>query len=103
MCIRDSLGGVKLGAIDTGELALVAEQHATTAAHAGSVNHDGIEADHGPDAERNRDLSNGPHHGHGSDGENEVDAEAPGDEFLELLGDQALLAIGCLLYTSRCV
>src|ERR1035438_4322420 len=50
------LGSVELGTIDAGELALVAEQHAATAAHAGAVNHDGVEADHGLDAQRRRHV-----------------------------------------------
>ncbi len=69
--------GIELGAVDTGELALVAEQHAAAAAHAGAVHHDGVEADHGLDAERLGDTGDGAHHGYGADGEHKVDL-APG-------------------------
>ena len=39
----------------------------------------------------------GAHHGHGADGEDEVDLAAGGDELVELLGDQALFAVAAVV------
>ena len=90
-------GGVELGAVDAGELALIAEQDAAAAAHAGAVDHDGVEADHGADAEGDGDASDGAHHGDGTDGKHEVELAAAGEELVELGGDQALLAVGAVV------
>ncbi len=99
-CIRTSkftMRGVELRTVDAGKLALVAEQHAASAAHAGAVDHDGVEADHGLDAQRPGHLCDGTHHGHGADGENKIELAAGGDQFVELFRDQALFAVAAIV------
>ena len=91
------LGGVEFGPVDAGELALLAEQDAAAAAHARAVNHDGVEADHGLDAERRGKACNGAHHGHGADGENEIEFAAVSENGFELVGDQALFTVGAVV------
>jgi hypothetical protein len=55
---------VELGAVDAGELGLVADRHAAAAAHAGAVDHDRVERDDGLDAVRAGHLGDGAHHRH---------------------------------------
>ncbi len=42
-------------------------------------------------------LGDGAHHGHGADGEHEVDLAPGGDQFVELLGHQALFAVAAVV------
>ena len=51
---------VEIGAIHAGEFHLAAHRHAARPAHAGAIHHDGIQADHGGDAERPRGLRSRP-------------------------------------------
>src|SRR5208283_4607280 len=51
-------GSVELRTIHAGKLTLVVHQHAAAAAHAGTVHHDRVQADHGLDAQRRCDVGN---------------------------------------------
>src|SRR5580698_6594157 len=88
--------GVELGPIDAGELALVVDQHTTTSAHAGAVDHDRVEADNGLDLLQSGQVGDGAHHGHRADGEHVVDFLRRHD-FLELVGDQTLMAVTAIV------
>src|ERR1035437_1550497 len=66
------LVAVKIRAIDAGKLDFAANRDAAGAAHAGAIDHDGVERDHGLDAVRARGLNAGMHHGHRSDGHHQI-------------------------------
>src|SRR5665213_3814820 len=85
--------GVELGSVNAGELAFVTEQHAAAAAHSGAVHHDGVEADHGLDAEGFSDSCDGAHHGDRANREHKVDSALGVDEPVQLHGHQALLTV----------
>src|SRR5208282_3242453 len=52
---------IELWSIHTGKLALIVHQHAAAAAHAGAVNHDGIEAHESANVLAARHVGYGPH------------------------------------------
>ena len=62
----------KSGPVDAGEFHLPADRDAARAAHAGAVDHDGVERHHGLDAEGARGLDAGVHHRQGADGDHQI-------------------------------
>src|SRR5579864_6948743 len=53
---------VELGTVDAGEFALTVDQHTATTAHAGTVDHDRVEADDGVDVFLACHLGDSLHH-----------------------------------------
>src|SRR3954452_2689545 len=64
---------VEVGAVDTGDLDLVAYLYAAAAAHSGAVDHERVEAHHGLDARGARCVRGGLHHDGRADGNALVD------------------------------
>lgn len=87
---------IEVGAVDAGELGLAVDLDAAAAAHAGAVDHDGVEAGDDGDLVLAAGLGGELHHGNGADAEGVVDgirlAEAG-----ERQGDDALLAHGAVI------
>ena len=63
------LVAVKVRAVDAGEFDLAADRDTTAAAHAGAVDHDGVQRDDGLDAEGLGGLGDELHHRDRADGE----------------------------------
>ena len=78
---------VEVGAVYAGKFDFAANGDTTAAAHACTVDHDGVQADNGLDAVRFCGEADKFHHGDGADGNDSVVLVASFDE-------------GCLLYTS---
>ena len=83
---------VEVGAVDAGELHLVADLDAAAAAHAGAVDHHRVQADDGADAVRPRRLGAALHHHRRADRDHLVDVGMARDRLLEAGGDAALQA-----------
>ena len=71
--------------------------HPAAAAHAGAVDHDGVEADHGLDAVGPRRLRHRAHHRDRADRQDVVDPLAGLDQGLQPVGDEALLAVAAVV------
>ena len=88
---------VKLGAVDAGELALAGDAQAAAAAHARAVYHYGVQAGVGLYAVGAGDLRHVLHHDDGAAGQHAVVLDAALNELLELVGDEAGLAVGAVV------
>jgi hypothetical protein len=89
--------GVELGPVHAGELASPVDAHPAAAAHARAVDHDRVEADHGPYAVGAGRLRDRPHHRDGPDGEDVVDPLARREQGLQPVRDQPLLAVASVV------
>src|SRR5581483_434854 len=83
----------KFRAIHAGKLALPVDQNTTAAAHASSIDHDGIETDNRTDIRRTSDVGYCLHHGNGPNGKHEVDMCAGIDQLAKLVGHEASFTI----------
>jgi hypothetical protein len=80
--------GVEIGAVDAGEAHFAVDGDAARAAHAGAVDHDGVQRHQRAHARRARDLGAGAHHGHRPDGHHQVGLLAL-EHLAQRLGDEA--------------
>ena len=92
--VEIDLVAVELGAVDAGELGLAADRDAAAAAHAGAVDHEGVQRDGGGHAILGGQIDDGLHHRHRADG---VDGRRAAavlvlQQTLEGSGDEAGLA-----------
>jgi len=88
---------VKFGTIHAGELDFVAHLHATAAAHAGAIDHDGVEADRGTDAIGLGQVCNRPHHEKRSDCQNVIKMLTGFDELAKLISYEAMKSEGAII------
>ena len=91
------LVAIELGTIHTGELGLAAHGNTAAAAHTGAVDHDGVQGNHGLDAEGLGGLADKLHHGDRSNGQNGIIVAAGLQQLLQLHSDEALLAVGAVV------
>ncbi len=84
---------VELGPVDAGELRLATHRDAASAAHAGSIDHDGIQAHNGVDRRRAGHLGAGLHHEHRADGD-ACGHIARRDHLGQHLAHEALVTLG---------
>ena len=91
------LVAVKVRAVDAGEFDLAADRDTTAAAHAGAVDHDGVQRDDGLDAEGLGGLGDEFHHRDRADGEHFVIVDAGLEQLLQLDGNKAVLAVGAVV------
>ena len=90
--------GVELGTVDAGELGLAADRHAAAAAHAGAVDHEGVQGDGRGDPIGTREIGHGLHHGHRADSVDRLRPRAVRgvEQALERRRDEAGLAEGAV-------
>src|SRR5579862_5130086 len=88
---------IELGAVDAGEFTLTINEHAAAAAHAGSVNHDRVQADDGVDVLLTGHLRYGLHHHDRSNCDDQIDTRAILDQLPQLVGDEALVGIAAVV------
>ena len=88
---------VKFGAVHTGELGFAAHADAARAAHAYAVNHDGVEADRGFDAEGARGFGHSRHHGHRAHGHDFKDALVFFKPVAQKIRHKALVAVTAVI------
>ena len=88
---------VELRAVHADELGLAADRDAAGAAHPGAVDHDRVQAGVGRDLVRLGDLAGELHHDRRADHDRAADLRAALDDPLELVGDEALLAVGAVV------
>ena len=81
---------VEVGPVDARELDPVADLDAAAAAHAGAVDHHGVQAHQRLDVPGPRDFRAGPHHDRRADRNRFVDVRMRGKRLLHALGDEAL-------------
>ena len=91
------LVAVKVRAVDAGEFDLAADRDTTAAAHAGAVDHDGVQRNNGLDAEGLGGLGDEFHHRDRADGEHFVIVDAGLEQLLQLDGNKAVLAVGAVV------
>ena len=84
---------VEVRTVDTGELGFAADRDAAAAAHAGAVDHDRVHADDGLDPELLGQLADKLHHDQRSDRDHQVILVAVLNQLLQLVGDEALVAV----------
>src|SRR5580765_4879631 len=84
---------VELRTIHAGELALAIDQHTAAAAHAGAIDHDGVETYDRVDVLFASHLGDCPHHHDGADGDDKVDARAVLDQLAEFVSDKSLVGV----------
>ena len=86
------LMAIEIGAVDADELDLPSHRDPAGAAHAGAVDHDGVERHLGGDSKGTRGLDAGAHHRQRTDGDDQVGPV--GDQHLaKRLGDQTRTAM----------
>ena len=88
--------GVELGTVHAGVDGLAADADAAAAAHAGAVDHDGVERHGGGHVVLLGHLGDGAHHGHRPDRVDVVDA-ARLEHVAQLIGDEAVAAVGAVV------
>ena len=88
---------VKVRAVNACELGLAANGQTAAAAHAGTVNHDGVHGNDGLDAVRTGGLADKLHHNHRADGDYGIVLVARVDQLLEHLRNQCLAAVRAVI------
>ena len=87
---------VEVGTIDASELDLAADRRPARAAHAGAIHHDGVERDHGANAERPGHVGARAHHRQGADGHHQIGTVAP-HQIVQGLGHEPFAALGAVV------
>ena len=90
------LVSVEIGTVHAGEPDIVADRHATRAAHASAVDHDSVERDHGLDAERARRLGASLHHRQRTYGDHQIRLLAR-HYLLKCTGDETMPAVAAVV------
>ena len=88
---------VKFRTVYAGKFHFAAYSNTAGAAHAGSVDHDGVERDDGLHAKRLGGLGDELHHRDRADGEHFVILGAGLEQLLELDGNEAVLAVAAVV------
>jgi hypothetical protein len=91
---------VEVRAVDARETHLLADLHAATAAHTGTVDHDRVQTDHGLDTVRTRGLGARPHHDRRTDRNELIDIRMIADGELHAVGGQPLDARRSVIRTN---
>ena len=88
---------VKFGTIHTYEFCFSSHGNTTSAAHSGSVHHDGVEADIRVDVERTGHIADRLHHRKRPDGIDGVDRAGSFQKIGELVGHETLTAVAAVI------
>ena len=92
---------VEVRTVYTSELGLAANCQTAAAAHTRAVNHDGVHGNDGLDAVWLSRLADELHHNHRADGNDNVVLVAGFNQFLQRIGNKALVTVGTVIGYQR--
>ena len=88
---------IEFGSIYAGEFALAIDHDAAAATHSGAVDHDRVQADHGPNVLFAGHLGHSPHHRDRSNRQHQVDADTVFNKLAKLVGNETLVGVAAVI------